>query len=263
MSTPSLTRRKLLIGATSTSLLAPSIVRADREMLSVAQGMRAGTMCENAGVMTSDIATRISQPQDFVSSGACKLAKRSVEGPYFICADTSSSRHLAEGVEGQPLTVALRVVDKECSPIEGAIVDVWSCNAEGYYSGHDVDPDSGERVRGRREPDLPSRFLRGVLATDKDGIAEFDMIYPGYYIGRPVHTHFKVHLGNQEFLTSQALFPEEMNTKILSTPPYNKPRKAERVLNANDPEFIGNAGVFSVFERENTLVATINLAVDI
>ena len=82
--------------------------------------------------------------------------------------------------------------------------------------------------------------------TDADGIAEFDTIYPGYYHGRPMHLHFKVHVGNKAFLTSQALFPEEWNARIMAMAPYNEPRSSTRPLNGSDPFFIGNAGEFRI-----------------
>lgn len=255
-------RRNLLIGAASTALFAPSIVKADRTMLSGPRGMLKGSVCDNSGVQVSDMAIRLSHPVDFSLSGACELSRTSVEGPYFICSDKASSRNLAEGVDGQPLIVALRVSDRTCTPIPGAFVDIWGCNAEGWYSGHNVDPNDGVIVRGPREPDMPSRFLRGVLATDADGISEFEMIYPGYYFGRAIHIHFKVHVGYQEFLTSQALFPEEMNSRFMMLPPYYKPRSATRLPNAEDPAFIGNASTFRVTEKAGALLASLSLIVD-
>jgi protocatechuate 3,4-dioxygenase beta subunit len=164
------------------------------------------------------------------------------------------------------MTLALRVVDQTCTPIAGAIVDAWGCDAEGWYSGHNVNPDvplnlSGPARGATRVPDMPERFLRGVLATDADGIAEFDMIYPGYYIGRAIHTHYKVHIGEQVFLTSQALYPEDFNEKVMGMAPYNAPRDHARVLNADDNPIIGDAGLITVVERGERLLSLITLTV--
>ncbi|MEO0914307.1 MAG: hypothetical protein AAFY59_15185, partial [Pseudomonadota bacterium] len=170
--------------------------------------------CDTAAVMTSEIAPRLSTPADFELAGTCRLTPDTVEGPYFICDGFASQRDVTGGKPGEPMALALRVVDPTCTPIPGAIVDAWGCDAEGWYSGHTVGPDAPNATpraeRGNsRVPDTPERFLRGVLATDADGIAEFDMIYPGFYGQRTIHTHYKVHIGNQVFLTAQALFPEE------------------------------------------------------
>ncbi len=254
-----LTRRGLLVGLTATGVgTAAGSALADRPMTSA--GRISG--CGNAGVTVSEMSGRIATAADFTRAGRCELSRDTVEGPYFICTDTMNARNIAEGVIGTPMTLSLRVTDQACAPIPGAIVDVWQCDARGNYSGHAVDPDSpnSRRQRGRRrEPDVPTRFLRGVLATDAEGIAEFDAIYPGFYGGRAIHTHYKVHLGNTAHLASQALYPEEWNEKILKDPLYSEGRGTRRVLNAED--FFGmSGGRFTVRERGGRLLATVNLS---
>lgn len=251
-----LNRRSAMLGlaATGSGLLAGSAV-ADRGML---QSGRT-TACHAGGVATSDITKRVALLSDFSGESMCRMTPDSVEGPYFICTDTMSQRLITEDRDGTPLTIALRVVDASCMPIAGAVVDVWQCDARGNYSGHNVDPDNpGRGGRNRREPDLPSRFLRGVLATDVDGVAEFDAIYPGYYGGRAIHTHFKVHVGQQVFLTSQAVYPEDWNAKIMAQKLYSDGRLTKRVSNATD-RFAAN--MFTVHTRGDHLLATQTLAV--
>ncbi len=60
------------------------------------------------------------------------------------------------------MTLAIRVVDRECAPVPGAIVDVWQCDARGNYSGHAVDPDNPPRLSrdGPRKPNVPTRSPR-------------------------------------------------------------------------------------------------------
>ncbi|MEM9123823.1 MAG: hypothetical protein AAGB03_10965, partial [Pseudomonadota bacterium] len=200
------------------------------------------SICDNTGVLTSGVEGRLSGVADFGLGDMCQLTPDTVEGPYFICDGVASAREITGGKPGQPLTVALRVVDQTCTPIPGAFVDIWHCDALGFYSGHDIDPDNitadREALSRTRVPDLPERFLRGVLATDVDGIAEFDMIYPSFYDSRAIHTHYKVHIGNQAFVTAQALYPEEFNTQVLAQAPYNTSRSTARILNANDARVI-------------------------
>ncbi len=257
---PIKTRRDMLIGlgATGVGIVAGPALGGDRPMISTGRS----TACNNAGVLVSDTSGRISAVADFADIGSCRLSRGSVEGPYFICTDTKNARNIAEGLAGAPMTLALRVTDQECTPIPGAIVDVWQCDAHGNFSGHAVNSDSPPRVNrgGPREPDSPTRFLRGVLAADADGIVEFDAIYPGYYNRRAIHTHFKVHLGNTAYLTGQALYPEDWNERIVANPVYGEGRRTKRVLNANDN--IGRKGVlFNISESGNRLLATINLSI--
>ena len=189
------------------------------------------TVCDYRGVEVSDTTGRIATIGDFDRAGSCELSRGLVEGPYFICTDTLNARKISEGLPGTPTMLALRVTDQTCFPVSGAIVDVWQCDARGNYSGHSVDPDVPERGRRgqRREPDAPTRFLRGVLATDIEGFVEFDAIYPGFYHRRAIHTQFKVHMGNTPYLTSQALYPEDWNEKILASPIYSDGRRRDRV----------------------------------
>lgn len=257
---PVKTRRDMLIGlgATGVGLVAGPALGGDRPMISTGRS----TACNNAGVLVSDMSGRISTVADFAGIGSCKLSRGSVEGPYFICADTENARNIADGLAGTPLTLAIRVTNHECTPIPRAIVDVWQSDARGNYSGHAVNTDNPPRVNrnGPREPDSPTRFLRGVLATDADGIVEFDAIYPGYYDRRAIHTHYKVHLGNTPYLTGQALYPEEWNERIAANPVYGEGRGTKRVLNAND-SFSRTGVLFTVSERGNRLLATIILSI--
>ena len=52
-----------------------------------------------------------------------------------------------------------------------------------------------------------TRFLRGVQVTDKKGLVEFATLYPGWYSGRAIHIHMKVHLGGHVSHTGQLFFP--------------------------------------------------------
>ena len=257
---PVTTRRNMLIGlgATGIGLVAGPSVAGDRPVISAGRT----TACNNAGVLVSDSSGRIATVADFASAESCRLSRDTVEGPYFICSDTMNARNIAGDLDGTPMTLAIQVTDPGCTPVPGAIVDVWQCDARGNYSGHAVDPDNPPRVsRGRpREPDISTRFLRGVLATDADGVVEFDAIYPGHYNRRAIHTHYKVHMGNTAHLTSQALYPEEWNDRISASPVYGEGRGTIRVPNAKDS--IGRTAVlFTISERRDRLLATLRLSI--
>jgi protocatechuate 3,4-dioxygenase beta subunit len=93
-----------------------------------------------------------------------------------------------------------------CEPIADAVVDIWHCDAGGVYSGFEAG--EGER------------FLRGAQVTNADGIARFTTIYPGYYQGRTVHIHAKVHLDRQTVLTTQLYFGDDVSDRVFAAQPY-------------------------------------------
>jgi protocatechuate 3,4-dioxygenase beta subunit len=155
-----------------------------------------------------------------VASGAvtCVLAPELTEGPYYL-PNERVRRDITEGKPGAPLRLRLTVVDaSSCKAIKGAAVDIWHADAGGVYSG----------VAGNT-----GTFLRGVQKTDGSGLAVFDTIYPGWYQGRAVHIHVKVHLGGNVVHTGQLFFPDALNDRVYRTAPY-KTRGNPDVANAAD-----------------------------
>ena len=213
--------------------------------------------CQNASVPVSSEADRRVAISAFKQSDACKLTKDSFEGPYFTCTKPVG-KDISDDRIGAPLTVALRVTDENCEPVPGAIVDIWACDAEGNYSAYDADPDEFARSGRHQTPSNQTRFCRGVLATGRDGIAEFDTIYPGYYAGRAIHIHYKVHIGDQAYITRQALFPEAVNARVLATAPYNKTRNTLRVTNEDDDVSLG---MFNIVETDDRLITALSVSV--
>jgi protocatechuate 3,4-dioxygenase beta subunit len=135
----------------------------------------------------------------------CILTPELTEGPYYLDLDLVR-RDITEGRPGVPFGLAVRVVDAaSCEPLEGAVVDVWHCDAEGVYSG--VEGDSGT-------------FLRGVQMTGADGAASFRTIFPGWYTGRAVHIHLKVALGTEDVHTGQLFFDDATLAAAYESEPY-------------------------------------------
>src|SRR5881396_2615616 len=131
-----------------------------------------------------------------VASGAvrCVLTPEQTEGPYYI-PNEKLRRNIAEGKPGTPLTLRLGVVDASTfRPIKGAAVDIWHADAAGVYSGF------GQGAASRT-------FMRGIQRTDAKGVATFRTVYPGWYQGRTVHIHVKVHVGGNVVHTGQLYFP--------------------------------------------------------
>lgn len=256
-----MTRRQSLVLAASAALSACSNTHVDGVGPSrgvLARSLRGKHTCDNAVVPVSDAATRLAAPEDFAGD-ACEMIEDSFEGPYFTCV-SAAGRRIAEGQAGQPLTVAMRLVDGDCRPIPEGVVDIWACNATGYYSGYNANPDERPDVVrailfGHIEPDLAARFCRGALKTDQDGIAEFDTVYPGFYYSQPIHIHMKAHVAGKNLLTTQANLPEDVNERVMKTAPYAEPRPISRSTKRT------GFPVMRIQERGERLLATIDLIV--
>lgn len=153
----------------------------------------------------------------------CVVMPELTEGPYFVDekinrSDVRTDSKSGAVKEGSPLELEFKVsqiTNSECLPLSGAIVDIWQCDAEGVYSD----------VRDWQSDTSGQNFLRGYQTTDKNGIAKFTTIYPGWYPGRPVHIHFKIRKDNHDF-TSQLFFDETVTDKIALQKPYSE--KAQR-----------------------------------
>ncbi len=215
--------------------------------------------CNNAGVPISEKSNRVSLVADFNDSFMCEKTPRSFEGPYFYCGETPG-KNIAAGQVGEPLILALRVIDaKTCTPLTGAIVDVWHADARGAYSGYDADPDVAATQSDHLDPNNENRWCRGALVVDEDGIAEFETVYPSYYFGRAVHIHYKVHLGNKAYVTNQTLMPETYNQSVTSRPPYNTDRKIQR--KPNSAEAALGLDTLNIVERDGRLIGTLTVVV--
>jgi protocatechuate 3,4-dioxygenase beta subunit len=144
----------------------------------------------------------------------CVLTPNKTEGPYFVD-ELLNRSDIRDGQAGVPLDLTINVLraDASCTPVEGAVVDIWHCNADGLYS--DV-AQSGT---------VGQKFLRGYQLTDDNGAARFLTIFPGWYTGRAIHIHFKIRTvsGNtltSEF-TSQLFFDEAVIAQVVAQSPYN------------------------------------------
>jgi protocatechuate 3,4-dioxygenase beta subunit len=187
-----------------------------------------------------------------VASGAvsCVLTPEQTEGPYYISGE-KLRRNITDGKPGSPLLLRAKVVDvSTCKPIKGAIVEIWHADAAGEYSGF------GGGASSRT-------FLRGGQRTDASGIATIQTIYPGWYPGRTVHIHVKVHVGGNVVHTGQLYFSETITDAVYRKTPYSR-RPGRSTRNATDSVYRNGGSKSLLALRKNGAghIATITMGVN-
>jgi protocatechuate 3,4-dioxygenase beta subunit len=173
---------------------------------------------------------------------SCVVRPQQTEGPYFLDAQLNRSDMRSEPSdgsvkEGVPVRLVFhvsRIAGGACTPLRGAVVDVWQCDALGIYSGVQ-DINALFDTRGKK-------FLRGYQVVDAGGTAQFITIYPGWYPGRTVHIHFKIRAEPAaprgfEF-TSQLYFDDALTDHVHAQAPYAT-KGPRSVKNARDSIFQG------------------------
>jgi catechol 1,2-dioxygenase len=138
-----------------------------------------------------------------------------VLGPFHV----SNAPRYANGAnicldgKGEPVWVSGTVRDVDGQPIQGALLDVWQANEDGFY---DV----------QQKGIQPDNNLRGIFTSDAQGHYSFRSAYPRYYpipfdgtVGdvlkaldrnpnRPAHLHFIVSADGFKAVTTHIFTPE-------------------------------------------------------
>jgi catechol 1,2-dioxygenase len=143
-----------------------------------------------------------------------KGAVGTIEGPYYVHGapvfDSETSVPMRDSEKGTPLLFRGTVTDLDGNPIEGALVDLWHADDDGYYS--------------QFAPGIPAWNLRAVIRTGTDGDFTFHTIQPapyqiptdgatgafiaaaGWHPWRPAHLHLKVSAPGKQLVTTQLYF---------------------------------------------------------
>jgi len=190
---------------------------------------------------------------------SCVATPQAVAGPYYF--DPKLTRvDVTEGHPGVPLRIRLVAIDTaSCQPIAGARIDIWHARADGFYSGyrgqgdnHKIDTSGGT-------------FMRGTQATDARGEAWFHTVYPGWYIGRTPHIHFKVFTDDKNVLTAQMYFPDAMSQYIFGNVSAYRRKRPRDTFNVNDSLALmdkTHGGFCDIREQADHYLATMILGVD-
>jgi protocatechuate 3,4-dioxygenase beta subunit len=212
-------------------------------------------------------------------TSACKLTARQEVGPYYIPGELFRS-DIAEHKPGVPMVLKIVLLDaRTCKPLMDAAVDVWHCDAAGVYSGFspqgppgpNPDPPLGSSPDGfdpgfaedgpppgpppNHAPVNHLTFLRGIQRTGANGAVRFRTIFPGVYMGRTNHIHYKVRVGGHAAgktydgghtsYIGQIFFPEEVTAGLMLHDPYRS-HQIHRTTQAEDHVFTEQQGGLSI-----------------
>lgn len=131
-----------------------------------------------------------------VRAQQCRPTPRDALGPFYKSNAPAQPELCASRSEGtRTLIVSGRVLGlPQCSPLAGALVEVWQADERGDYS------------QVGAKPDDPNCLLRASLRTDRNGRYEYATLPPGEYPGRPRHIHYRVSHAGYTTLVTQLYF---------------------------------------------------------
>ncbi|HEX6575933.1 MAG TPA: intradiol ring-cleavage dioxygenase [Gemmatimonadaceae bacterium] len=201
--------------------------------------------CNRGSANAADSSVAIAAARDSTAKSTqlpgCVVKPELTVGPYFLD-NQLERRDIRDGKPGAMLQLTFlvsQITGGQCKPLEGAVVDVWHCDASGAYSGFN------DRMEGFNT--VGQKFLRGYQKTSSTGAAAFTTIYPGWYRGRTVHIHFKIRApwapgtqvtdaGKQYDFTSQLFFDDTFTDRVFASAPYNA-KGARDLRNSSDGIF--------------------------
>ena len=166
-------------------------------------------------------------------NGSCAVSPTETAGPFptktpstLVNADIRSDR------TGVALTIKITVNKlSDCAALKDAIVDIWHCDKDGYYSEY-----GGTSMQTQ---DFTSvHFLRGRQVSDASGLVTFTSIFPGWYSGRAPHIH--VHIYNASgtsLLVTQIAFPTDVCSNVYANATNFYTKGLQDTSNARDNVF--------------------------
>jgi protocatechuate 3,4-dioxygenase beta subunit len=182
-------------------------------------------------------------PSEAATVACVPVTPQVTQGPYWVDeklfrSDIRTDPATGVARQGLPLTLTINVVNENgsvCSPLAGAWVDIWHCDAIGIYSDEPAyNPGGGTGT----VVTSGQRFLRGYQITDGNGQVQFTTIYPGWYSGRTIHIHARIRtFSGSNVLTdfvSQIFFDDTTSNQVLATAPYSSRTTPRDTTNTND-----------------------------
>ncbi|SFS72243.1 dioxygenase family protein [Sphingobacterium wenxiniae] len=156
--------------------------------------------------LTSEIGT------DTTIDSTCTVTPSETEGPFptkspasYVRSDIRKGDGL--GVEMAAL-ITIASVKNSCSPLAGALVDIWHCDVDGNYSqygGTQMQPANCQSVN----------WFRGRQTTDSNGLVTFNTIFPGWYQSRATHIHVHIYdATGKSLLVTQIAFQDSLSIDV-------------------------------------------------
>jgi len=115
-------------------------------------------------------------------------------GPFYTPRTPRRGNLIDPGMGGVPIAISGRVLDKDCRPLAGAVLDFWQADAAGQYDNE------GFRLRGHQYTDDEGGFR---LATIKP------RYYSSFFTFRTPHIHVMAQGPGTRPLTTQLFFSDE------------------------------------------------------
>lgn len=180
---------------------------------------------------------------DNFDPNACVKSPEETAGPFPIKTPAQLVReNIIGNRSGVPLMITFNIqnINNECSPIEGALVDIWHCDAQGNYSEYN----------GQLDGDFTNEsFLRGRQITDANGNASFVSIFPGWYPGRTPHIHVEIKSSNgTSLLITQVSWDENISNTVYASQGY----KGNADTNNSDDDIVSNENLVDEIKGNNT-----------
>ncbi|HEY5750794.1 MAG TPA: intradiol ring-cleavage dioxygenase [Chryseolinea sp.] len=168
------------------------------------------------------------------STGTCTVSPSETAGPFptktpadLVMVDIRSDR---TGIE-MVANITIQNSNNSCAVLADAIVDIWHCDRDGYYSEY-----GGS---GMQSVDFQSvHFLRGRQSTNSDGVVAFKTIFPGWYSGRAPHIHVHIYDSTgKSLLVTQIAFPTDVCNTVYTTATNFYTKGTQDTSNTSDNVF--------------------------
>jgi hydroxyquinol 1,2-dioxygenase len=173
---------------------------------------RTGHMCDDKRqefTLLSDtlgVSTLVDAINHPVTAGATETT---VLGPFFVQAapEKPLGVDISGGVEGEPMIVTGTVASADGQPLEGAIVDVWHSDDDGYYDVQQLDKLGSLAMRARFRTDQNGHFnfwsiMPAAYPIPHDGPVGEMLRAQGRHPWRPAHVHFMISAPGYERLVT-------------------------------------------------------------
>jgi protocatechuate 3,4-dioxygenase beta subunit len=243
-----------------------------------------GSSSSSSGESAPSLPASSTAPSDVLAlldeANTCVAAREETQGPYWFDVDSIRS-DLREDRPGTPLLLAVRAHGlSRCTngsaptAIPNSVVEIWHCDAGGVYSGFESAStggpgggSSGGTSDGsysvgdaEADPTDDGTYLRGAQVADRNGVVQFTTIYPGWYRGRTVHVHLRLHVDRKTVMTTQLYFDEAVNDAVFATSPYDQ--HTGRETRNEDDSIYDPSGLVTVRRTASGYLGVINVGVN-